>query len=97
MEWKPTLQGLNDPSIKTFWWVFVKIWTSRKHTTEKAIFEGVLDFNLQFRPLAWTQEPDAMECHGMSFSSFLENYTTEKAIFKGVLDFNLQLHPLAWT
>ena len=26
-----------------------------------AIFEGVLDFNLQPLPLAWTQGPDAME------------------------------------
>ena len=41
-------------------------WLSRyglleNFNTRIAIFEGVLDFNLQPQPLAWTQGPDAME------------------------------------
>ena len=41
-------------------------WLSRyglleNFNTRIAIFEGVLDFNLQSHPLAWTQGPDAME------------------------------------
>ena len=41
-------------------------WLSRyglleNFNTRIAIFEGVLDFNLQPHPLAWTQGPDAME------------------------------------
>ena len=40
-------------------------WLSRyglleNFNTSIAIFEGVLDFNLQPHPLAWTQGPDAM-------------------------------------
>ena len=30
MEWKLTLQGIYGPSMNAFWWVVVKIWTSRK-------------------------------------------------------------------
>ena len=42
-------------------------WLSRYELLENfntriAIFEGVLDFNLQPNPLASTQGPDAMEC-----------------------------------
>ena len=30
MEWKLTLLGTYGPSMKSFWWMVVKIWTSRK-------------------------------------------------------------------
>ena len=40
-------------------------WLSRygileNYITKKAIFEGVLDFNLQPHPLAWTQVSESM-------------------------------------